>query len=84
MDTTQFESLDQMAETTAAGLSPGCSKRLIPALQGQTLSEVGRFDRLSQTEQDRIFNELVVANLFSSCSSSMRLISRLPMRTATI
>jgi len=63
MDTTQFESLDQMAETTAAGLSQAAASASFQLFKDKRFRKLAGFDRLSQTEQDRIFNELVVANL---------------------
>jgi hypothetical protein len=63
MDTTQFESLDQMAETTAAGLSQAAASASFQLFKDKRFGKLAGFDRLSQTEQDRIFNELVVANL---------------------
>jgi len=63
MDTTQFESLDQMAETTAAGLSQAAASAAFHLFKDKSFRKLAGFDRLSQTEQDRIFNELVVANL---------------------
>jgi hypothetical protein len=63
MDTTQFESLDQMAETTAAGLSQAAASASSQLFKDKRFRKLAGFDRLSQTEQDRIFNELVVANL---------------------
>jgi hypothetical protein len=63
MDTTQFESLDQMAETTAAGLSQAAASASFQLFKDKHFRKLAGFDGLSQTEQDRIFNELVVANL---------------------
>jgi hypothetical protein len=63
MDTTQFESLDQMAETTAAGLSQAAASASFQIFKDKHFRKLAGFDGLSQTEQDRIFNELVVANL---------------------
>ena len=63
MDTTQFESLDQMAETTAAGLSQAAASAAFQLFKDKRFKKLAGFNRLSQTEQDRIFNELVVANL---------------------
>jgi hypothetical protein len=63
MDTTQFESLDQMAEATAANLAQAAASAAFQVFKDKRFRKLAGFDRLSQTEQDRIFNELVVANL---------------------
>jgi hypothetical protein len=57
------ESLDQMAEVTVAGLvqaAAGCAFGLFRDKQFQRSAGM---ERLNQTEQDRIFNELVVASV---------------------
>ena len=63
MDTTQFESLDQMADATATGLSQAAANTAFQLFKDKRFKKLAGFNRLSQTEQDRIFNELVVANL---------------------
>ena len=64
MDNNQeVESLDQMAETAAAGLSQAAASAAFQLFRDKRFRKQAGFDRLSQTEQDRIFNELVVANL---------------------
>lgn len=63
MDKPQFESLDQMAEATAAGLSQACAAAAFQLFQDKSLRQLGGFNRISQEEQDRIFNELVAAHL---------------------
>jgi hypothetical protein len=63
MDNTQFESLDQMAEATAGALSQAAASAAFHLFKDKRFRKLAGFDRLSQTEQDRIFNELVVANL---------------------
>jgi hypothetical protein len=63
MDKTQFESLDQMAEATAGALSQAAASAAFHLFKDKRFRKLAGFDRLSQTEQDRIFNELVVANL---------------------
>lgn len=63
METTQFESLDQMADATAAGLSQAAASIAFQLFRDKKFRNLAGFGRLSQTEQDRIFNELVVANL---------------------
>jgi hypothetical protein len=63
MDKTQFESLDQMAEATVAALSEAAASAAFHLFKDKQFKKLAGFNRLSQTEQDRIFNELVVANL---------------------
>jgi len=63
MDKTQFESLDQMADATAAAFSQAAASTAFQLFKDERFRKLAEFDRLSQTEQDRIFNELVVANL---------------------
>ena len=63
MDNTQFESIDQMADATAAGLSQAAASSAFHLFRDERFRKLAGFDRLTQTEQDRIFNELVVATL---------------------
>lgn len=63
MDNTQFGSLDQMADATAGALSQAAASAAFHLFRDKRFRKLAGFDRLSQTEQDRIFNELVVANL---------------------
>ena len=63
MDNTQFESLDQMADATALALSQAAASAAFHLFKDKGFRKLAGFDRLSQTEQDRVFNELVVANL---------------------
>ncbi|MBI5602134.1 MAG: hypothetical protein HY879_02145 [Deltaproteobacteria bacterium] len=63
MDKPQFESIDQMAETTAAGLSQACASSAFQLFQDKSFRQLAGFEQISQVEQDRIFNELVVAHL---------------------
>jgi hypothetical protein len=63
MDNEEFESLDQMADTTAAALAQAAASAGFHLFKDKRFRKLAGFDRLSQTEQDRIFNELVVANL---------------------
>jgi hypothetical protein len=63
MEDKQFESLDQMAQATAANLSQAAASAAFHLFKDKRFRKLAGFDRLSQTEQDRIFNELVVANL---------------------
>jgi hypothetical protein len=58
-----FESLDQMAEATAAGLSQAAAASAYELFCDKEFRRMAGFERLSQVEQDRIFNELVVAFL---------------------
>jgi hypothetical protein len=57
------ESLDQMAEVTAAGLSQAAAASAYEFFCDEEFRAIAGLERLSQTEQDRIFNELVVAFL---------------------
>jgi hypothetical protein len=63
MDTTQFESLDQMADATAGALAQAAASMGFQLFRDKKFRKLAGFGRLSQTEQDRIFNELVVADL---------------------
>jgi len=63
MDKPEFESLDQMADATAAALAQAAASAAYHFFKDKGFRKLAGFDRLSQTEQDRIFNELVVANL---------------------
>src|SRR4030042_6771857 len=63
MDKTPFESLDQMADATATGLSQAAANAAFQLFKDKRFKKLAGFNRLSQTEQDRIFNDLVVANL---------------------
>jgi len=58
-----FESLDQTAEATAAGLSQAAAASAYELFCDKEFRQLAGFERLSQVEQDRIFNELVVAFL---------------------
>jgi hypothetical protein len=59
----QFESLDQMADATAAALAQAAAGSAFQLFRDQEFRRLAGLERLSQTEQDRIFNELVVASL---------------------
>jgi hypothetical protein len=63
MDTTQFESLDQRTDATAAGVAQAASIAAFRLFKDRPFRKLAGFERLGQTEQDRIFNELVAANL---------------------
>ena len=58
-----FESLDQMAEATAGALSQVASGSAYDLFWDKEFRRLANLDVLSQVEQDRIFNELVVAFL---------------------
>jgi hypothetical protein len=58
-----FESVDQMAEATAAGLSQAAAASAYELFCDKEFRRTASLERLSQGEQDRIFNELVVAFL---------------------
>jgi hypothetical protein len=59
----QFESLDQMAAETAAALVQGAGSSAFQLFKDKHFRHLARFEQLSRTEQDRIFNELVVASV---------------------
>jgi hypothetical protein len=56
-----YESLDQMADTTAAGLVQAAAACAFQLFRDKKFRRLAAIEQLSQTEQDRIFNELVVA-----------------------
>jgi len=55
------ESLEQMAEATAAGLAQTAAGAAFQLFREKQFRRLAGFEQLSQVEQDRIFNELVVA-----------------------
>jgi len=59
----KFESLDQMADATAAGLAQAAAAAAYELFCDEQFRRLAGFERLSQVEHDRIFNELVVAFL---------------------
>jgi hypothetical protein len=61
MKKTTFESLDQMADATAAALVQAAARSAFQLFRDKQFHLLTGFERLSQVEQDRIFNELVVA-----------------------
>lgn len=63
MNEPQFESLDQMAEATAAGLTQAAASSAFHLFRDRQFQRLAGFEQLSQAEQDRIFNELSVACL---------------------
>jgi hypothetical protein len=58
-----FESFEQTVKATAAGLSQAASASAYELYRDKDFRRMASLERLSQTEQDRIFNELVVAFL---------------------
>ena len=52
-----------MAEVTAAGFSQAAAASAYELFRDKEFRRIARIERLSQVEQDRIFNELVVAFL---------------------
>jgi hypothetical protein len=60
-DTPQFESPEQMADATAAGLVQVAAHQAFGLFHEKEFRRLANFDILSQVEQDRVFNELVVA-----------------------
>jgi hypothetical protein len=61
MNKHQFESLHQMADATAAALVQGAAGSAFRLFEDQQFRRLAGFEQLSRAEQDRIFNELVVA-----------------------
>jgi hypothetical protein len=55
------ESLDQMADTTAESLTQAAAGSAFQLFRDQQFRRLAGIEQLSQTEQDRVFNELVVA-----------------------
>ena len=55
------ESLDQMVDATAAGLAQTAAGAAFQLFREKQFRRLAGFEELSQVEQDRIFNELVVA-----------------------
>jgi hypothetical protein len=55
------ESLDQMADATAAGLAQAAAGSAFHLFRDKQFRRLAGIEQLSQAEQDRIFNELVVA-----------------------
>jgi hypothetical protein len=63
MNKPQFESLDQMADSTAAALAQAAAGSAFHLFRDKQFRRLANFEKLSQAEQDRIFNELVVASV---------------------
>jgi hypothetical protein len=59
----EVESLDQMADETAAAFVQAAGSSAFQLFNDKQFRRLARFERLSQTEQDRIFNELVVGSV---------------------
>ena len=58
-----LESIDQTAKATAAGLSQSAAAVAYELFRDREFRRMSGLEQLSQTEQDRIFNELVVGFL---------------------
>ncbi len=61
IDTPQFESSDQMAAAAAAALVQAAAKYAFQLFRDKGFRRLARFEKLNPVEQDRVFNELVVA-----------------------
>lgn len=59
----EFKTLEEMAQATAARLSQAASHAAFHLFQEKRFRELAEFGTISQEEQDRIFNELVLAFL---------------------
>lgn len=59
--TPKFESLEQMADATATGLVQLAAHNAFQLFRNKEFRGLANFGVLSQVEQDRIFNELVVS-----------------------
>jgi hypothetical protein len=63
MNESQFESLDQMADETASALVRTAASSSFELFRDKKFRQLAGFGQISQTEEDRIFNELVVASV---------------------
>jgi hypothetical protein len=63
MNESQFESLDQMADETASALVRTAASSAFGLFRDKKFRQLAGFGQISQTEEDRIFNELVVASV---------------------
>ena len=63
MNESQFESLDQMADETASALVRTAASSSFKLFRDKKFRQLAGFGQISQTEEDRIFNELVVASV---------------------
>jgi len=59
----QFESLEQMAVATARGMTEAAAHRAYGLFSDKGFRRLTLLEALSQTEQDRIFNELLVSGI---------------------
>jgi len=59
----EFESFDQMADTTASALAKAAASSAFDLFKDRQFRRLADLEQLSQTEEDRIFNELMVAFL---------------------
>ena len=59
----QFESLEQMAEDTADKMAEAAAHAAFRLFRDKQFRRLAEFDKISQGENDRIFNELVLAFL---------------------
>ena len=57
------ESVDQTADATAESLTQAAAGSAFRLFRDKQFRRLAGIEQLSQTEQDRIFNELVVASL---------------------
>jgi len=57
----EFESLEQMAAATATRLVQAAAGYAFGVFNDKRFRQLAEFEKLSQTEHDRIFNELIVA-----------------------
>ncbi|MFH1319303.1 MAG: hypothetical protein ABII90_01440 [Bacteroidota bacterium] len=62
-NSTEFESPEQIVGVTADSLAQAAANYAFRLFRDKKFRELARFGKLSQTEQDRIFNELVLAYL---------------------
>jgi hypothetical protein len=58
-----LDALEQMVDATAASLAQAAASSAYQLFSGREFRRLARFERLSQAEHDRIFNELVIAFL---------------------
>jgi hypothetical protein len=63
MNKPRFESPDHMANETAAAMVQAAGGTAFHLFQNKQFRQLAGFGQLSQTEKDRIFNELVVASV---------------------
>ena len=63
MNAREFESLADAAEATADGLVRAAAGSAFELFRDTEFRQLARLEQLSQTERDRIFNELVVASV---------------------